>query len=63
LTTRDRSPTRPDGGDGLGKVAGEPRRRGVTVDGDVVRRRGAFGPGPSLDIRALDGYRLELKPR
>src|SRR5262245_38848186 len=38
-------------------------RRGVAVDGDVVERRGAFGTGPSLYIRDLDGYRIELKPR
>jgi catechol 2,3-dioxygenase-like lactoylglutathione lyase family enzyme len=35
----------------------------VTVDGDVVSRRGAFGSGPSLYIRDPDGYRIELKPR
>ncbi|HYB70822.1 MAG TPA: VOC family protein [Candidatus Bathyarchaeia archaeon] len=39
------------------------RRRGVTVDGDVVERRGAFGSGPSLYIQDPDGYRIELKPR
>jgi glyoxylase I family protein len=39
------------------------RQRGVTVDGDVVTRRGAFGDGASLYIRDPDGYRLELKPR
>lgn len=49
--------------DDLGKVAGELRRRGVTVDGDVVPRRGAFGTGPSLYVRDPEGYRLELKPR
>lgn len=43
--------------DDLGKVAEELRRRGVTVDGDVVQRRGAFGTGPSLYIRDPDGYR------
>jgi len=37
--------------------------QGVTVDGDVVERRGAFGTGPSLYIRDPDGYRVELKPR
>ena len=37
--------------------------QGVTVDGDVVDRRGAFGTGPSLYIRDPDGYRVELKPR
>ena len=39
------------------------RARGVTLDSDVVQRRGAFGDGPSLYIRDPDGYRLELKPR
>jgi glyoxylase I family protein len=39
------------------------RRHGVTVDGDVVNRRGAFGDGASLYIRDPDGYRIELKPR
>jgi len=37
--------------------------QGVTVDGEVVERRGAFGTGPSLYIRDPDGYRVELKPR
>jgi hypothetical protein len=35
----------------------------VTVEGDVVTRRGAFGDGVSLYIRDPDGYRIELKPR
>ena len=39
------------------------RARGVTVDGDVVERRGAFGTGPSLYVQDPDGYRIELKPR
>jgi len=37
--------------------------RGVTVEGEVVERRGAFGSGPSLYLRDPDGYRIELKPR
>jgi len=49
--------------DDLGKVAEALRRRGVTVEGDVVTRRGAYGTGPSLYIRDVDGYRIELKPR
>jgi len=49
--------------DDLGKVAGELRQRGVTVDGDVVDRRGAYGQGPSLYIRDPDNYQIELKPR
>lgn len=37
--------------------------RGVTVEGDVVERRGAYGTGPSLYLRDPDGYLIELKPR
>jgi catechol 2,3-dioxygenase-like lactoylglutathione lyase family enzyme len=47
----------------LGGVRDDLRARGVTVDGDVVSRRGAFGSGPSLYIQDPDGYRIELKPR
>src|SRR6266851_3822826 len=47
----------------LGRVRDELRARGVTVDGDVVPRRGAFGSGPSLYVQDPDGYRIELKPR
>src|SRR5439155_109313 len=39
------------------------RLRGVDVDGEVRDRRGAWGVGPSLYIRDLDGYQIELKPR
>ena len=49
--------------DDLDKVAVALRARGVTVEGQVVRRRGAFGEGPSLYLRDPDGYRIELKPR
>ncbi|MBI4241936.1 MAG: VOC family protein [Candidatus Rokubacteria bacterium] len=49
--------------DDLGKVADALRARGVAVEGEVVERRGAFGQGPSIYIRDLDGYRVELKPR
>jgi glyoxylase I family protein len=37
--------------------------QGVTIEGDVVERRGAYGTGPSLYLIDLDGYRVELKPR
>ena len=47
----------------LAAVAADLRARGVTLDSDVVTRRGAWGDGPSLYIRDPDGYRLELKPR
>jgi glyoxylase I family protein len=49
--------------DDLAAVAADLRARGVTLDSEVVQRRGAFGNGPSLYIRDPDGYRLELKPR
>jgi len=49
--------------DDLGKAADILRQRGVTLDSDVVDRRGAFGRGPSIYIRDPDGYRIELKPR
>jgi catechol 2,3-dioxygenase-like lactoylglutathione lyase family enzyme len=49
--------------DDLAKVADELRRRGVTVEGDVVNRRGAYGTGPSLYLRDPDAYVIELKPR
>lgn len=47
----------------LGKAADALRAKGVTVEGEIVQRRGAFGQGPSLYIRDPDGYRVELKPR
>ncbi|HET7876786.1 MAG TPA: VOC family protein [Methylomirabilota bacterium] len=47
----------------LGTVRDELLRRGVTVEGEVVDRRGAYGQGPSLYLRDPDGYRIELKPR
>ena len=47
----------------LRKVADALRPRGVTVEGEVVERRGAFGQGLSLYLRDPDGYRIELKPR
>ncbi len=49
--------------DDLGQVADALRARGVTVVGDVVQRRGAYGVGPSLYIRDPDGFQIELKPR
>jgi glyoxylase I family protein len=49
--------------DDLQAVAASLRARGVTLDSDVVTRRGAWGDGPSLYIRDPDGYRIELKRR
>jgi glyoxylase I family protein len=49
--------------DDLGEAAAWLGRQGVTVEGGVVTRRGAFGDGSSLYIRDPDGYRIELKPR
>ena len=49
--------------DDLKVVADALRRRGVTIDGDVADRLGAYGRGPSLYIRDPDGYKIELKPR
>jgi glyoxylase I family protein len=49
--------------DDVTKLADELVRRGVTLDGTVSDRFGAYGRGPSLYIRDPDGYRVELKPR
>jgi catechol 2,3-dioxygenase-like lactoylglutathione lyase family enzyme len=49
--------------DDLAKLAEELGRRGVTLDGGVVDRFGAYGRGPSLYLRDPDGYKVELKPR
>ena len=49
--------------DDLVAVAAALRSRGVDVDGEVRDRRGAWGVGPSVYIRDLDGYQIELKPR
>jgi catechol 2,3-dioxygenase-like lactoylglutathione lyase family enzyme len=49
--------------DDLARAGEALRARGVTVVGDVVERRGAYGRGPSLYIRDPDGYMIELKPR
>ncbi len=49
--------------DDMEKVQAYLRERGVTVEGGIVTRRGAFGDGLSLYIRDPDGYRVELKPR
>jgi glyoxylase I family protein len=47
----------------LGAVRKALADRGVTLEGEVVERRGAYGTGPSLYLRDPDGYLIELKPR
>jgi catechol 2,3-dioxygenase-like lactoylglutathione lyase family enzyme len=49
--------------DDLDAVVGFFRAHGVTIEGDVASRRGAFGQGPSVYVRDPDGYKIELKPR
>ena len=49
--------------DDLEATAKALRARGVDVDPEVRSRRGAWGVGPSIYIRDLDGYQIELKPR
>jgi catechol 2,3-dioxygenase-like lactoylglutathione lyase family enzyme len=49
--------------DDLEALAAALRARGAAVEGEVRARRGAWGDGPSLYLRDLDGYLLELKPR
>ncbi len=47
----------------LAGVVEELKARGVTVEGEVRDRRGAYGSGPSIYVRDPDGYKIELKPR
>ena len=49
--------------DDLGRLAADLRARGVQVEGEVVKRYGAYGDGPSLYLRDPDDYVVELKPR
>lgn len=49
--------------DDLAKVAVALAAKGVTLEGGVVRRNGAYGDGPSLYLRDPDGHKVELKPR
>src|SRR5213594_675988 len=49
--------------DDLEGVVRELRARGVTVEGEISDRRGAYGRGPSIYLRDPDGYKIELKPR
>lgn len=47
----------------LAGLAAAFRARGVTVEGEVLPRTGAWGRSPSFFIRDPDGYLIELKPR
>ncbi len=47
----------------LESVVDSLKSRGVTFEGGIVLRRGAFGQGPSIYLRDPDGYRIELKPK
>lgn len=49
--------------DSLEAVAETLRARGVRLEGDIVKRYGAWGDGPSLYLRDPDDYVIELKPR
>ena len=49
--------------DDLEKVAHDLEKKGVTLEGRVVQRYGAYGEGPSVYLRDPDGYKIELKPR
>ena len=47
----------------LGKLVDERTAKGVTLEGEVVQRYGAYGEGPTVYLRDPDGYKIELKPR
>jgi glyoxylase I family protein len=49
--------------DSLEAVAETLKARGVRLEGDIVKRYGAWGDGPSLYLRDPDDYVVELKPR
>ena len=49
--------------DSLEAVAESLRAHGVRLEGDIVKRYGAWGDGPSLYLRDPDDYVVELKPR
>ena len=49
--------------DDLNTLVRELERKGVTLEGTVVQRYGAYGEGPSLYLHDPDGYKIELKPR
>ena len=47
----------------LPALAAQLRAQGVTLEGEIVTRLGAYGTGPSLYLHDPDGYKVELKPR
>ena len=49
--------------DDLKKVVRGLREHGVTLEGEIVQRYGAYGEGPSIYLRDPDGHMIELKPR
>jgi glyoxylase I family protein len=49
--------------DDLAALQAELIAQGLDVDAEIGTRRGAYGTGPSLYLRDLDGYSVELKPR
>jgi len=49
--------------DNLAGLAAELHAQGVTVEGEILPRTGAWGRSPSFFIRDPDGYLIELKPR
>jgi catechol 2,3-dioxygenase-like lactoylglutathione lyase family enzyme len=49
--------------DDLAALAAELRGRGVTLEGELATRFGAYGDGPSIYLRDPDDYVVELKPR
>lgn len=49
--------------DDLNQLVRALESKGVTLEGKVVQRYGAYGEGPSVYLRDPDGYKIELKPR
>ncbi len=49
--------------DDLEKVAEAAVAMGMSLDGELLARRGAYGVGPSFYVQDPDGYRVEFKPR
>src|SRR3989442_15766913 len=49
--------------DDLEGVVGELRARGVTVEGEISDRRGAYGRGPAIFILGPHRLKIEVNPR